>query len=198
MELIGTPPCPRAAFDITQSQSKAETITGTSIHSRSLSKETPRSFSAPAGRSTAAVSPGKMAVAYGSARSRRTGERVTISLKVNGSRDRCRRRPIHFAQHAAQRSRAERCQIWLRARPVRRLHGVARRPGGALVRHRDRYHRRGRDHHDRGAWHRRQAASAAAGLHRPASRTVWLLHQINGMIMTAKDLLDHNPHPTLN
>jgi len=27
---------------------------------------------------------------------------------------------------------------------------------------------------------------------------VWLLHQINGMIMTAKDLLDHNPHPTLN
>ena len=47
-----------------------------------------------------------------------------------------------------------------------------------------------------GAWHRRQAASAAAGLHRPASRTVW--YCINGMIMTAKDLLDHNPHPTLN
>src|SRR6516164_3330055 len=60
---------------------------------------------------------------------------------------------------------------------MRGLHGTARRPGSAFVRHPDRYRRRGRDHHDRRARHRRQTASAAAGFHRHAGGPVWLLHQ---------------------
>src|SRR5262245_23874278 len=45
------------------------------------------------------------------------------------------------------------------------------------MRHRNRRDRRCRDHNDRGARHCRQAAPAAAGLHRRAGRPVRLLHQ---------------------
>ena len=60
---------------------------------------------------------------------------------------------------------------------VRRLHGAGRRQGDALLRHPDRHARQCRDHHHRGAWHDREAAPAAKGLHRRASRAMRLLHQ---------------------
>ena len=93
-----------------------------------------------------------------------------------GSRavDRCAHRA---ARRLARTSRSHRQQEGLRSRPVRRLHGAGRRPPGAVV----------PDPGGRRRWastittieglaQRRQAASDAAGLHRPGRVPVRLLH----------------------
>src|SRR5437867_2819420 len=60
---------------------------------------------------------------------------------------------------------------------MRCLHGSHRRARGPLVRDPDRLDRRSAHHHDRRPRHCRQAASAAARLHRGAGRAMRLLHQ---------------------
>ena len=95
------------------------------------------------------------------------------------------------ALRAAQRSRAERCQIWLRARPVRRLHGWAVRScvteigtiGEAEITTIEGLGTVDTPHPLQQAFIDLQAAQCG--------------YCINGMIMTAKDLLDQNPHPTI-
>ena len=79
---------------------------------------------------------------------------MAISLKVNGGRALGSGRAGHAAAlRAAQRSRAQRRQVRLRAGAMRRLHGAGRRRGDALLRHPDRRRRQAGDHHHRGARH---------------------------------------------
>ena len=59
------------------------------------------------------------------------------------------------ALRAAQRSRSQRRQVRLRARPMRRLHGAGRRHAGALLRDADRHARPDRGHDARRARHDR-------------------------------------------
>src|SRR5215467_8066877 len=81
------------------------------------------------------------------------------------------------ALRAAQRSRTQRREVRLWARPVRRLHGVAGRQAGALVCHPDRLARPIRGHNAGGPRYGGQAASAAASLHGRAGGPMRLLHQ---------------------
>ena len=77
---------------------------------------------------------------------------------------------------------------------MRGLHGADRWPRGALVRHRNRRDRRCRDHHERGL----STLDTPHPLQRAFidEQAAQCGYCINGMIMTAKDLLDHNPRPT--
>src|SRR5581483_4147401 len=77
---------------------------------------------------------------------------------------------------AARRPEAERRQVRLRARPVRRLHRARRWRGDLLLPDAD-LGGAGPAHHDgRGARQRGEAGAAAAGLHRAAGGAVRLLH----------------------
>src|SRR5208282_4291555 len=160
---------------ILHQQGRVEKSSG---RAEALISGSPRLEMAPATCSTGAMSRGKMAAALKArepcARRVKDGDQPQsqrfAAIGAGGGR-------YAAALCAAQRSGVERGQIRLRTRSMRSLHSIARRPGGALVRHRDRLDRRRRDHHDRGPRHRRQAAPAVAGLHRRAGRPVRLLHQ---------------------
>src|SRR5262245_13625493 len=84
------------------------------------------------------------------------------------------------ALRAAQRSRAERPEIRLRARAVRCVHRAGRRQAGALMCHHRGERDREPDHDHRGPRHARAAASAAARVHRRAGLPVRLLRQRHG------------------
>src|SRR5215475_7026054 len=75
----------------------------------------------------------------------------------------------------ARHDRTDRHQVWLRHRPVRRLHRPCRRHCDALVL--DAVERGGRpaDHHDRGAGAERRAAQGAEGLARSRRAAMRLL-----------------------
>src|SRR5712671_7039329 len=92
--------------------------------------------------------------------------------------------PVRRARYApalspAQRRRPQRPEVRLRPRPMRRLHGADRRQAGALVRDAG-VRGKGIRYHHRGAGHARQAASAAARVHRRAGLPVRLLRQRHG------------------
>src|SRR5260221_3552021 len=88
------------------------------------------------------------------------------------------------ARHAApvrpaQRPRAERPEVRLRARPMRRVHRADRRQVRAFVLGAGVVRGEGSDHHARGTRHDRQAPPAAARFHRGAGLPVRLLQQRN-------------------
>src|SRR6185369_10037295 len=88
-----------------------------------------------------------------------------------------RRRPGDAAPLRAARSpAAERSQVRLRPRPVRRVHRAGRWTGGVLVRDAGLDPRRAAHHHARGAGYAREARPRAARLHRRAGGAVRLLH----------------------
>ncbi|CUK07772.1 Uncharacterised protein [Achromobacter sp. 2789STDY5608615] len=76
---------------------------------------------------------------------------------------------------AAQRSGAERAEVWLRPGRVRRLHGADRRRGGALLCDSGEGGAGARGHHARRAGHARAARADAARLHRLPGGPVRLL-----------------------
>src|SRR5262245_61473136 len=87
-----------------------------------------------------------------------------------------RRRPQHpAAVGVARHDRAYWHQVWLRHRPVRRLHRPCRRHCYALVLGAVERGRRPADHHDRGAGAERRAAQGAAGLARSRRSAMRLL-----------------------
>src|SRR5205809_1083932 len=86
------------------------------------------------------------------------------------------------ARHAAplrpaQRPGAERPEVRVRSRPMRRVHGADRRQIRALLLGDGVGRRQGPDHHARGTGHTGEAAPAAAGFHRGAGLPVRLLQQ---------------------
>ena len=121
---------------------------------------------------------------------------MAINLKVNGvAAARAGRAGHAVALRAAQRSRAQRREIRLRAGAMRRLHGAGRRQARALLRHADRRGRRQAEittieglgtaekpHPLQQAFIDEQAAQCG--------------YCINGMIMSAKALLDRKPQPS--
>src|SRR6516164_4544969 len=80
------------------------------------------------------------------------------------------------ALRAARRLEAQRREVWLRARPMRRLHGASRRQAGFFVRDADRAPRRQEGHHARRPRHGARAGADPARLHGGAGGAVRLLH----------------------
>jgi aerobic-type carbon monoxide dehydrogenase small subunit (CoxS/CutS family) len=76
---------------------------------------------------------------------------------------------------------------------MRCLHRAHRREGGAFLRHADQRGREKRDHDDRRHRLTRQTALQRAFIEEQAAQCGYC---INGMIMSAKELLDRNPRPS--
>ena len=120
---------------------------------------------------------------------------MAINLKVNGVTRSVNGRAGHAAAlRAAQRFRAERREIRLRAGAMRRLHRADRRQRRALLRHPDQ--RVGQSEIT-------TSKASARSTSRIALQQAFIDEQaaqcgycINGMIMSAKELLDRNPQPT--
>ena len=118
-----------------------------------------------------------------------------ITLRVNGARAHGGRRSFDSAAlRPAQRSRSAGSALWLRARPVRRVHGHHQRRGRAVVHHADVAASKARSRRSKGS---PRTASCIR------LQQAWIDEQVpqcgfcqNGQIMTAKALLDKNPHPT--
>src|SRR3954469_9383002 len=127
-------------------------------------------------RTSRALPPGRVPPT-GCARSGRRGGRHDHPRRQRRSA-RGRRRPRHAAAlRAARPARAERRQVRLRPRPVRRLHGARRRPRRVLLRHAGLRPPGTEDQDRRGPRHRREPRPGAARLHRGAGGAVRLLHR---------------------
>ena len=117
-----------------------------------------------------------------------------IALTVNGQRKEVDGRRRHAAAvGAARASQADRHQVRLRRRGLRRLHRACRRRGGALLRH-------------AGVDGRGQAVTTIEGLSPDGSHPLqkaWIAEQVpqcgycqSGQIMQAAALLARNKNPT--
>jgi nicotinate dehydrogenase subunit A len=161
-----------------------------------LIKQARRSFFIDAGRSTAGVMPGKMAGADDGARaSRKAGEMMTISVKVNGSR---RSVPaeadtpllyvlrndlgLNGAKFGCGLAQCGACTVLLDGRAVRSCVTEIGAIGEAEITTIEGLGTVDKPHPLQQAFIDTQAAQCG--------------YCINGMIMTAKELLDQNPHPT--
>jgi nicotinate dehydrogenase subunit A len=161
-----------------------------------LIKQARRSFFIDAAYSTAGVTPGNMAGADdGTRASRKAGEMMTISLKVNGSR---RSVPaeadtpllyvlrndlgLNGAKFGCGLAQCGACTVLIDGRAVRSCVTEIGAIGEAEITTIEGLGTVDKPHPLQQAFIDTQAAQCG--------------YCINGMIMTAKDLLDQNPHPT--